>query len=114
MYGIFGIGLAMFGIRIIPKIGSIGPIDIPKVPITEIGVAFSQKAFSYPYLYMSIPTYFLILGIVFVTISAFIDRESEGIGELIETLIGLSSNMLSFIRIAIFSIAHVIYAYVST
>ena len=114
LYGIFGIGLAMFGIRIIPKIGSIGPIDIPKVPITEIGVAFSQKAFSYPYLYMSIPTYFLILGIVFVTISAFIDRESEGIGELIETLIGLSSNMLSFIRIAIFSIAHVIYAYVST
>ena len=104
---------AFIGLNVIP-----GIFEFPGVDINSyIGALFSfnlGKLFAWPEITLTLPLITLIIGVICMIMKGILEREdiSLTLGMLFETIISLFSNMLSFVRLAGFNVAHVALAVV--
>jgi len=104
---------AFIGLNVIP-----GVFEFPGVNLAEYLATLSsfniQELFSWPNITLTIPIITLFIGIIGMISKGIIGKEELSLtfGMLFETLISFFSNMLSFVRLAGFNIAHVALALV--
>lgn len=101
------IGFAFIGVTVIP-----GVIEFPSV---KIGIYFSALAsmnvsllLSWPEITLTAPIFTLLLSMFMIIMKSVIEREELALtfGMLFESVISSFSNMLSFVRLAGFNVAH--------
>lgn len=106
------IAFAFLGINVIP-----GVLEFPGVNLAEyLGAIVSNpaKLMMWPNITLTIPIITLLIGIIAMILKGIIEREEIALtfGSLFETLLSFFANMLSFVRLAGFNIAHVALAVV--
>ena len=101
------LGFAFVGVTVIP-----GLIEFPGVNISSYLSALismdASKLLSWPEVTLTFPIITLIISVIMIILKSVVEREEIALtfGMLFESVISSFSNMLSFVRLAGFNIAH--------
>ncbi len=107
------LGFAFIGVTIIPNV-----IEFPGINVSSYLAALStlniSKLISWPEITVTIPIFTLLASIFMIILKSIVEREELALtfGMLFEAVISSFSNMLSFVRLAGFNVAHAVLAIV--